>query len=97
MIFIQLRVEWVVFMRVSPKIGKSALRVAVAAFLASAATGCSSDVSRFGGFFDRTEDITTNSIPRRPITGLNGQAPIPSQDVAQGQSPHPDAPDAFGT
>ncbi len=84
---VQLRVEWVVFMRinVSPYIGKSALRVAVAAFLASAATGCSSDVSRFGGFFDRTENITTNSIPRRPITGLNGEAPIPSQDIAQGQ------------
>ena len=79
--------------RVSPKIGKSALRVAVAAFLASAATGCSSDVSRFGGLFDRTENITTNSIPRRTITGMLGeQAPIPRENVAQGGSRTPMQP-----
>ncbi len=79
--------------RVSPKIGKSAVRVAVAAFLASAATGCSSDVSRFGGLFDRTENITTNSIPRRTITGMMGeQVPIPREDVVQGGSRTPMRP-----
>lgn len=79
--------------RVSPKIGKSALRVAVAAFLASAATGCSSDVSRFGGLFDRTENITTNSIPRRTITGMLGeQVPIPREDVVQAGSSAPMRP-----
>ncbi|CAN7420478.1 peptidoglycan DD-metalloendopeptidase family protein [Rhizobium sp. LjRoot30] len=69
---------------VSPGIGKSAVRVLAAALLASAVSGCSSDVSRFGGLFSKSDNITTNSIPRRPITGLNGEAPIPSQDVAQG-------------
>ena len=58
----------------------------VAVLLASAATGCSSDVSRFGGLFNSSDDITTNSIQRPHITGLNGQVPVPRGDLAQGNA-----------
>ncbi len=56
----------------------------VAMLLASAATGCSSDVSRFGGLFSSNSNpdtITTSSIPRHSITGLQGEAPIPQNDI----------------
>lgn len=67
--------------RVSSKVGKSAAKAMVAMLLASAAAGCSSDVSRFGGLFSSSDNITTNSIPRHNITGLNGEAPIPQTDI----------------
>lgn len=68
--------------RVSAKVGKSAAKAIVAMLLATSAAGCSSDASRFGGWFSNSDNITTNSIPRHTITGLNGQTPIPRNDVA---------------
>lgn len=57
----------------------------VAALLAGAATGCSSDVSRFGGLFSGSgaDNITTNSIPRRTLFGDGGN-PVPRGDVGNG-------------
>lgn len=66
---------------VSAKVGKSAAKAVVALLLASSAAGCSSDVTRFGGIFNRSDNITTNSIPRRNITGLQGDMPIPRADI----------------
>ncbi len=56
---------------VSPNFGKPAIRVAVAILLASVASGCSSDVNRFSGgiFSSKTDNVTTNSIPRQDLTG----------------------------
>jgi len=68
----------------SSKFGKTAAKVLVAAFLASAATGCSSDASRFSGLFSSRDAMTTASVPQRQITGLNGATPVPRGDVAQG-------------
>lgn len=62
---------------------KSAVRVAVAAFLASAATGCSSDASRFTGLFDK-DNLTTASIPQRQGGGAYGVPPIPAENVGTG-------------
>ncbi len=81
---------------VSGRVGKSTAKAMVAMLLAGSAAGCSSDVSRFGGLFSRSssnpDTITTSAIPHNRITGLNGEAPIPRQDiggytgqVAQGQ------------
>ena len=64
---------------VSPSFGKTATRLFVAALLASVATGCSSDVSRFGGVFSTSDNITTNSVPRRTLFGSN---PVPRGEVA---------------
>ncbi len=55
----------------------------MAAFLASAATGCSSDATRFGGLFSSSDQMTTGSIPRRNLSGLDGD-PVPRGDLAQG-------------
>lgn len=63
----------------SPSFGKTATRLFVAALLASVATGCSSDVSRFGGVFSTSDNITTNSVPRRTLFGSN---PVPRGEVA---------------
>lgn len=69
---------------VSPSFGKTAPRLLVAVLLAGAATGCSSDATRFGGLFSSSDDITTNSIPRRTIFG---GGPVPRGDVSSsGQS-----------
>lgn len=68
--------------RVSAKVGSSAAKAIVAMLLATSAAGCSSDVTRFGGWFNSQDNVTTNSIPRHNITGMNGQAPVPQQDVA---------------
>ncbi|OJF89943.1 LysM peptidoglycan-binding domain-containing M23 family metallopeptidase [Pararhizobium antarcticum] len=65
-------------LRVSPSVGKSAVRLFVAVLLASAATGCSSDATRFGGLFSKSDGITTNSIPSNSI-------PIPAGDLQGGQ------------
>jgi murein DD-endopeptidase MepM/ murein hydrolase activator NlpD len=68
----------------SSQFGKSAGKVLMAAFLASAATGCSSDATRFGGLFSSSNDqLTTNSIPKRHLNGLDGD-PVPRADIAQG-------------
>ncbi|MGF9695336.1 peptidoglycan DD-metalloendopeptidase family protein [Rhizobium sp. 0TCS1.26] len=65
---------------------KSAVRIAVAALLASAATGCSSDATRFAGVFDR-DNLTTASIPQRQGGAAYGQAPMPTEDVGNGGQP----------
>jgi murein DD-endopeptidase MepM/ murein hydrolase activator NlpD len=66
----------------SPKFRKPAGNVLMAAFLASAATGCSSDVTRFGGLFSSSgqDQMATNSIPRRNMNGLQGD-PVPRADL----------------
>lgn len=69
----------------SSKFGTSVVKFAAAALLASAATGCSSDASRFSGLFDNTDNITTASIPQRQGGGAYGQAPVPRGDVASAQ------------
>ncbi|AFL52134.1 murein DD-endopeptidase MepM/ murein hydrolase activator NlpD [Sinorhizobium fredii] len=59
----------------SPSAGKSLIRLCGAVLLASVATGCSSDVSRFNGLFSSSDDITTSSIPGN----------VPRGDVSSGQ------------
>lgn len=61
-------------------------KVLIAAFLASAATGCSSDASRFSGMFasSGSDNMTTGSIPRRQLSGLD-RDPVPPANVASGQ------------
>lgn len=69
----------------SPKIGKSIAKMFAAALLASVATGCSSDATRFGGLFSSGPDqMTTASIPNRTAGGAYGQAPVPQGDVNSG-------------
>lgn len=60
--------------RVSSSAGKSVVRLCAAILLASVASGCSSDASRFGGLFSRSDDLTTSSI-------APGNVPIPRNDV----------------
>ncbi|OAP34524.1 peptidoglycan-binding protein [Sinorhizobium glycinis] len=59
----------------SPGAGKSLIRLCGAVLLASVATGCSSDVSRFNGLFSSSDDITTSAIPGN----------VPRGDVSGGQ------------
>lgn len=61
--------------RVSSSAGKSAVRLFAAMLLAGVATGCSSDATRFGGLFSRSDNLTTNSISR------SGNVPLPRGDV----------------
>ncbi|WP_111561386.1 peptidoglycan DD-metalloendopeptidase family protein [Rhizobium sp.] len=70
---------------VSPKFGKSAGNALIVALLASAASGCSSDVTRFGGLFSSSgqDQMTTNSIPRRSMSGLQAD-PVPQADMQGG-------------
>jgi murein DD-endopeptidase MepM/ murein hydrolase activator NlpD len=70
----------------SPKFGTSVAKFAVAALLASAATGCSSDATRFSGLFSKSDDMTTASIPQRQAVGSYGQAPTPVGDLGSGQA-----------
>ncbi|WP_243255892.1 MULTISPECIES: peptidoglycan DD-metalloendopeptidase family protein [Rhizobium] len=66
----------------SPKIGKSIAKMFAAALLASVATGCSSDATRFGGLFSSGPDqMTTASIPSR---SGNVPAPVPQNDMGGG-------------
>ncbi|MFK3779102.1 peptidoglycan DD-metalloendopeptidase family protein [Agrobacterium sp. NPDC089420] len=56
-----------------------------AALLASVATGCSSDATRFSGLFSSGPDqMTTASIPARQGGGAYGQAPVPQGDMNGG-------------
>nr|CAD6614669.1 peptidoglycan-binding protein [Rhizobium sp. TCK] len=66
----------------SLKSRQSILRIAGAVLLASGATGCSSDATRFSGLFSDTDSLTTASIPQRQGSGAYGQAPVPRGDVA---------------
>ncbi|WLR94130.1 peptidoglycan DD-metalloendopeptidase family protein [Shinella zoogloeoides] len=71
---------------VSPSFARTATRLMVAALLASAATGCSSDVSRFGGLFSGSgqDNITTSSVPRRTLFGGGDTNPVPRGDIGNG-------------
>src|SRR3546814_1002592 len=60
----------------------SIVRIAGAVLLASVATGCSSDASRFSGLFSDTDSLTTASIPQRQGGGAYGAAPVPRGNVA---------------
>lgn len=60
---------------------KSTVRIAGALLLASVATGCSSDASRFSGLFSDTDSLTTASIPQRQGGGAYGAAPVPRGNV----------------
>jgi murein DD-endopeptidase MepM/ murein hydrolase activator NlpD len=72
-------------MRHSSKIGKSVAKMFAAALLASVATGCSSDATRFSGLFSSGPDqMTTASIPTRQGGGAYGQAPVPQGDMNGG-------------
>jgi murein DD-endopeptidase MepM/ murein hydrolase activator NlpD len=73
-------------MKSSAKFGKSVIKFAIAALLASAATGCSSDATRFSGLFSKSDNITTASIPQRQIAGAYGRAPTPQADLGSGQA-----------
>jgi murein DD-endopeptidase MepM/ murein hydrolase activator NlpD len=73
--------------RVSSSAGKSVVRLFAAVLLASAATGCSSDATRFGGLFSKSDNFTTNSIassnvpvPRSDVQG-SGMAMVPAAAV----------------
>lgn len=67
----------------SSNFGKSAGKVLVAILLASTATACSSDTTRFSGLFSKkTDNVTTGSINRRSLNGTDGD-PVPRADVAQ--------------
>ncbi|OCJ12213.1 peptidoglycan-binding protein [Rhizobium sp. AC27/96] len=67
----------------SSNFGKSAGKVLVAVLLASTATACSSDTTRFSGLFSKnTDNVTTGSINRRSLNGPDGD-PVPRADVAQ--------------
>ncbi|PJI43987.1 MAG: peptidoglycan-binding protein [Rhizobium sp.] len=68
-------------MSVSPKTRLPVARLLVAMLLASAATGCSSDASRFSSVFS-TDNLTTASIPRRNVVA----SPVPAADVGGVQS-----------
>ncbi|MCJ8520518.1 murein DD-endopeptidase MepM/ murein hydrolase activator NlpD [Pseudorhizobium tarimense] len=71
------------------------LRIAGALLLASAATGCSSDATRFSGLFSDTDSLTTASIPQRQGSGAYGQAPTPRGDLGGGMATAPSA--GYGT
>ncbi len=78
-------VDRVMRMRHSSKIGKSVAKMFAAALLASVATGCSSDATRFSGLFSSGPDrMTTASIPARQGGGAYGQVPVPQGDMNGG-------------
>lgn len=81
----------------SPKFGKSTVKLAVAVLLASAATGCSSDATRFSGLFSNSDNITTASIPQRQGGGAYGQAPTPQADLGSGQALPPVPQSDYGS
>lgn len=55
----------------------------MAVLLASTATACSSDTTRFSGLFSKnTDNVTTGSINRRSLNGPDSD-PVPRADVAQ--------------
>jgi murein DD-endopeptidase MepM/ murein hydrolase activator NlpD len=72
---------------VSPKLGKPAGNLLFVALLASTATGCSSDVTRFGGLFGGSgqDQMTTGSVPRRNMSGLQSD-PVPTADLQSGMT-----------
>lgn len=86
-------VDRVMRMSNSPKIGKSVAKMFAAALLASVATGCSSDATRFGGLFSSGPDqMTTASIPSR---GGAVPAPVPQNDMNNGGGYAASAPGGY--
>ncbi|MFB9952151.1 peptidoglycan DD-metalloendopeptidase family protein [Rhizobium puerariae] len=81
----------------SPKAGKSVAKFAVAALLASAATGCSSDATRFSGLFSKSDNIMTASIPQRQGGGAYGQVPTPQADLGNGSALPPIPQNDYGS
>lgn len=82
--------------RVSSSVGRSAVRVLAAVLLASVATGCSSDSTRFGGLFSRGDSLTTSSVqpagqpvPRGDVAGA-GTAPMDAGRSSASAQPFPD-------
>ncbi|MCO5734054.1 peptidoglycan DD-metalloendopeptidase family protein [Rhizobium sp. SSA_523] len=71
----------------SSNMKKSAVRIAVAALLASTVAGCSSDATRFSGLFPSHDNLTTASIPQRQGLGAYGRAPVPTEDVGTAAAP----------
>jgi murein DD-endopeptidase MepM/ murein hydrolase activator NlpD len=63
----------------SPKSGIPFAKLLWVALMASAATGCSSDASRFSGLFSNTDNMSTASTGQRPSVMNN--APVPMADV----------------
>jgi murein DD-endopeptidase MepM/ murein hydrolase activator NlpD len=59
----------------------SPLRLVTALLLAGAASGCSSDVTRFDGIFSsKTDRLTTSSVPHK-VNAVNGKLPTPRENV----------------
>ncbi|WP_137158114.1 peptidoglycan DD-metalloendopeptidase family protein [Rhizobium sp. FKL33] len=63
----------------------SSIRLVTVLLLAGAATGCSSDVTRFDSLFSRsrTDTLTTASVPHR-VNAVNGKVPTPRANIANG-------------
>jgi murein DD-endopeptidase MepM/ murein hydrolase activator NlpD len=85
----------------------SSIRLVTVLLLAGAATGCSSDVTRFDSLFSRsrTDQLTTASVPHR-VNAVNGKVPTPRANIANGDvygndatnQPYPGQPyDALAT
>ncbi|WP_246697281.1 peptidoglycan DD-metalloendopeptidase family protein [Rhizobium sp. G21] len=85
----------------------SSIRLITVLLLAGAATGCSSDVTRFDSLFSRsrTDTLTTASVPHR-VNAVNGKVPTPRAELARGDvsgdaalnQPYPGQPyDALAT
>jgi murein DD-endopeptidase MepM/ murein hydrolase activator NlpD len=66
----------------SPKIGKSVAKIFAAVLLAGAATGCSSDATRFGSLFGSSTDPMTTASINSNDAGNYSQAPVPRGDIA---------------
>ncbi|MBB4953329.1 murein DD-endopeptidase MepM/ murein hydrolase activator NlpD [Agrobacterium vitis] len=66
----------------SPKSGIPFAKLLWVALMASAATGCSSDSSRFSGLFSNTDNMSTASTG--PRSGGMYNAPVPMADVNDG-------------
>jgi murein DD-endopeptidase MepM/ murein hydrolase activator NlpD len=66
----------------SPKIGKSVAKMFAAVLLAGAATGCSSDATRFGSLFGSSPDPMTTASINSNGAGNYRQAPVPRGDIA---------------
>lgn len=66
----------------SPKSGIPFAKLLWVALMASAATGCSSDASRFSGLFSKTDNMSTASTGQRP--NVMNNAPVPMADINDG-------------
>ena len=65
--------------RIASAYKNPAVRFIVIALLAGTAAGCSSDATRFDSFYNSADNLSTGSIRG---SGVNGQVPTPSANVA---------------